>query len=113
MHLLEWIFGLIGLLCPLIGIGVAFYLGKNKIKDIDRLVYGFEIADDSIFFYGLRLMNYGGAFAWRLGAKRSKLIYLREKFDKKFQRPFIIYFYLMVSGGFSAILLFILSKFYL
>ena len=94
-------------------LGMSFYLGRNKIKEIDRLVHGHEITSDSIFYLILRLPAYGGAFAWRWGAKRSKLLHIRDHFDKKFQRPFIITFYLFTIGSISMILLIIWDKFFL
>jgi hypothetical protein len=76
-------------------IGLGLYLGRSKIKIIDQVVLGYEIANDSdnIFYKAMRLMNYGGAFVWRMGAKRSKLLYLNDRFDKKFQRPFKLFFF--------------------
>jgi len=93
-------------------LGMSFYLGRNKIKEIDRLVYGHETSRD-IFSLILRLPAYGGAFAWRWSAKRSHLLYIRDKFDKKFQRPFIITYYLYMLGGLFMILLFIGDKYFL
>jgi len=88
-------------------------LGRSKVKEIDRFVYGYEITSDSIFYLILRLPAYGGAFAWRWGAKRSKLLHIRDQFDKRFQRPFIITFYLYTIGSVSMILLIIWDKFFL
>ncbi len=94
-------------------IGMTFYLGRSKVKEIDRLVYGYEITSDSIFYLILRLPPYGGAFAWRWGAKRSHLLHIRDKFDKQFQRPFIITFYLYTIGSVFLILFVIWDKFFL
>jgi len=102
-----------GLLCGFTFIFMTFLLGKSKIKEIDRLVFGYEVSSDSIFHKGLRLMNYSGAFAWRFGAKRSKLLHIRDQFDKNFQRPFIIYFWLVVTGTSALIISVILDKFVL
>ena len=93
--------------------GMMFYLGRSKIKEVDRLVYGFEIPSDSIFFQGQRLIDYGCAFAWRWGAKRTHLLHIRDHFDKKFQRPFIITFHLLWIGTISMILLYIFDNFFL
>jgi len=94
---------------------MTIYLGKHRIKSIDKVVLGYEIPNeaDSIFYKGIRLMNYSGAFAWHFGAKRSKLLYLRDKFDTQFQRPFKIFFRLVVSGGFGMVVLYILDEFFL
>jgi len=101
----------VGLLCGFTFIFMAFYLRRKKIKEIDRLVYGTEISSDSIFHQGLRLMNYGGAFAWRFGAKRSKLLYIREQFDNRFQRPFIVYFWLVIASVSASTIAILLNKF--
>jgi hypothetical protein len=96
-------------------IGMGLFLGRRKIKEIDKIVHGAEIPDDSdsIFFKGFRLMNYGGAFAWRFGAKRSKLLYLRNHFDERFQRPFKIFFWLVVICCSLIIVIFVLDKLFL
>jgi len=83
------------------------------MKEIDQLVYGYEIPSDSIFFQLLRMPRYGGAFACRWCAKRSHLLYIRDHFDKKFQRPFIVTYYLSIIGGTSIFLLYILDKLFL
>ncbi len=91
----------VGLICGFIFIFMTFYLGRRRIKEIDRVVFGYEISSDSIFYQGLRLMDYGGTFAWRFYARRIGKEWMRERFDKKFQRPFIIRFWLMIIGVLS------------
>ena len=83
---------------------MIFYLGREKVKKIDLLVYGYEIPHDSIFYKIQRVPTYGGAFAWYWGAKRSKLLKIRDHFDKQFQKPFIITFWLMMIGLVSMVL---------
>lgn len=83
------------------------------MKEVDRIVYGYEIPSDSIFFQLLRIPQYGGAFAWRWSAKRSSLLHIRDHFDKSFQRPFIITFHLLWIGTMGMILGVILDKFFL
>ena len=102
MSLNQWIYFSILtliLICIFVGIGMTFYLGWSKMKEIDQLVYGYEIPSDSIFFQLLRMSRYGGAFASRWIAKRAHLLHIRDQFDKKFQRPFIIAHYLLMIGG--------------
>lgn len=111
--MLDWILVTIFLVCAFLGIGLTFYLGRHHVREIDRIVYGFDIPSDSIFFKIQRVPTYGGAFAWRWGAKRSGLEKIRDKFDKKFQIPFIITFWLFVIGAFSMIAGVIVSKFVL
>ena len=83
---------------------MVFYLGIKKVKNIDMLVYGFEIPHDNIFYKMQRIPAYCGAFAWYWGAKRSKLVKIRDQFDKQFQKPFIITFWLLMIGFVSMIL---------
>ena len=101
------------MLCAVVAIGMTFYLGRNKVKEIDRLVYGFEIPDDSIFFQILRLPKYGGVFASRWIAKRCHLTHIRDQFDKKFERPFIITHHLFMIGAIGIVLLYVLDKLFL
>jgi len=100
-------------ICLLLAIAMTFYLGREKCKRIDRLVHGFEIPGDNIFAQILRLPNYGWAFSSPWFAKRSHLTQIRNHFDKKFERPFIITHYLFMVGGLSMVLLFVLDKFFL
>ena len=113
MQTFYWMLLVLVFLSSFAMIGMMFYLGHSKIKEVDRLVYGFEITGDSIFFQGQRVITYGGAFAWRWGAKRSHLLHIRDHFDKKFQRPFIITFYLLWIGTISMIAGATLDKFFL
>lgn len=113
MQTFSWVLTLLIFISMLVGIGMTFYLGRRKVKEIDRLVYGFEIPSDSIFFQVMRIPHYGGAFAWRWGAKRVHLFHIRDQFDKQFQRPFIITFHLYWTGTMGMILLYILDKLFL
>jgi len=113
LETIFWTLNILVLIGGFVVIGMTFYLGRNRIKEIDQLVLGYEVSSDSIFHKGLRLMNYSGAFAWRFGAKRSRLLYIRDQFDKNFQRPFIIYFWLVVTGTSTLIVSVILDKFVL
>lgn len=107
-----WVCSALFLVCGFTAIFVTFYLGRSKIKEIDRLVFGYEISGDSVFYQGFRLMDYGGAFAWRFNARRIGKEWIRERFDKKFQRPFVIRFWLVfITGGFL-ILGIILDKYF-
>jgi len=79
-------------------IGLMFYIGRTRIKEIDKVVYGYEFPHDSIFALGLRVPNYGSAFLWKWSAKRSGLEGKIEHFDKRFRWPFIAAFLLMIFG---------------
>jgi len=79
-------------------IALMFYIGRTRIKEIDKVVYGYEFPHDSIFALGLRVPNYGSAFLWKWSAKRSGLEGKIEHFDKRFRWPFIAVFLLMIFG---------------
>jgi len=114
-HMIQTITSLlaaIAVICGMASIGMTFYLGKNKCKQIDRLVYGFEVPNDNLFAQILRLPNYGWAFASPWFAKRSHLQHIRGHFGKDFERPFIITHYLFMIGTFSVILGVTLSEFF-
>ena len=110
LEVFYWTLAVLACVASFVAIGLTFYLGRNKIKEIDRLVYGYEIPGDSIFFQGQRMMNYGGAFTWRWSAKRAHLLHIRNHFDKKFELPFIITFCLFLTTGLLTIVLFVLDE---
>jgi len=89
---------LLGVIAAFLMIGLMFYIGRTRIKEIDKVVYGYEFPHDSIFALGLRVPNYGSAFLWKWSAKRSGLEGKIEHFDKRFRWPFIAAFLLMVFG---------------
>ena len=78
--------------------GLAFYAGRTRIKEIDKIAHGFEIPHDSIFFVVMRVPNYGGALLWKWYARRIGLEGKIEHFDKRFRWPFIAAFLLMIFG---------------
>ena len=82
------------------------------MKEVDRAVLGYELPTD-IISLALRIPNYAGGFAWRFSARRTKLAGKIEHFDRKFQRPFIITFWLMIVGGSLMILSILIDKFFL
>ena len=88
----------LGLLAVFLMIGLMFYIGRTRIKEIDKVVYGYEFPHDSIFALGLRVPNYGSAFLWKWSAKRSGLEGKIEHFDRRFRWPFIAVFLLMIFG---------------
>lgn len=89
------IFGIF-ILSGFIAIGMIFYIGKTRVKEIDRAVLGYEYPNDSIFALLLRVPNYAGGFLWKWSARRTGLEGKIEHFDKKFRRPFIASFLLMI-----------------
>ena len=103
-QILSLVFVSVFIGCAFIGIAFVFYLGRTRVKQIDKLIYGFEIPHDSIFFKLQRVPSYGAACAWHWGAKRSGMLKIRDQFDKDFQKPFIITFWLFVVGTVSILI---------
>jgi len=94
-------------------IGMTYYLGKHHVKEIDKVVYGHEFPNDSIFALFIRVPNYAGAFAFEWSARRSGLVGKIDKFDAKFRRPFIFTFWLMIVSTTAMIVGFIIEKTFL
>ena len=89
---------------------LTIYIGRTRIKEIDKVVYGYEFPNDSIFSLMLRVPNYGGAFVWEWSARRSGLEGKIEHFDNKFRWPFVADFFLMLIGGICMAALIILDN---
>ncbi len=98
VDLIFVIFLILALLSGFIMIGLMFYIGKTRIKAIDKVVYGFEFPNDSIFALMIRVPNYSGAFLWKWSAKRSGLEGKIEHFDAKFRWPFKAVMLLTIFG---------------
>jgi len=105
-------FSVAGSLCIFIAIGLMFYIGKTRIKEIDKAVLGYEYPHDSIFSLMLRIPNYGGGFLWKWSAKRGKLQGKIEHFDSKFKWPFVLSFLLMMAGIFCLIISVLIGEYY-
>lgn len=89
IELITLIFGMTGLVAGFIMIGLLFYIGKTRIKEIDKAVLGYEFPHDSIFALIIRVPNYAGGFMWKWSARRTGLEGKIEHFDRKFRWPFI------------------------
>ena len=100
----------LGLLCGFIFIGLLFYIGKTRIKAIDKVVLGYEFPYDSIFALIVRVPNYAGGFMWKWSARRSGLEGKIEHFDARFRWPFIATMVLVIVGLSSLILAAIAKK---
>lgn len=101
MSIVEIIFMLVvplGVLSGFIVIGLLFYIGKTRIKEIDRAVLGYEFPHDSIFALIIRVPNYAGGFMWKWSARRTGLEGKIEHFDQKFQWPFKAAMILTIFG---------------
>ena len=97
LEITSLILDLAGMLFWLFFFGMVFYLGRDKIKEVDKFVIGHEY-HIGFRLQGICVMSYGGAFAWRWAAKRGHLLEIRDEFDPHFQRPFILAFYSMWLG---------------
>ncbi len=85
-------------ICGFSLVAMTLYLGRRHVKEVDRAVWGHELSTDIITLFA-RAPAYAAGFAWRLFARRNGLAGKIEHFDRKFQRPFIITFWLMVVSG--------------
>ena len=94
-------------------IGMTYYLGRRHVKEIDRLVYGYEFPNDSIFALFIRVPNYAGAFTFKWSAKRSGLSEVIKNFDDKFRKPFVFTFWSMILSLISLLLAIFLDKTFL
>jgi hypothetical protein len=90
------ILALLGVVSGIIAIGLLFYIGKTRIKEIDKAVLGYEFPHDSIFALIIRVPNYAGGFMWKWSARRGHLEGKIEHFDQKFQWPFKAVMVLMI-----------------
>ncbi len=87
---------LASMLCGLIFIGLLFYIGKTRIKEIDKAILGYEFPHDSIFALIIRVPNYAGGFIWKWSAKRTGLTGKIKHFDTRFKWPFIAVMILVI-----------------
>ena len=112
LEITMFIFLVVGILFQIISIGLLFYIGKTRIKEIDKAVLGYEFPNDSIFALGLRVPNYSGGFVSKWCAKRGRLTGKIEHFDSSFRRPFIIYYLFFMSSIFFIIASVVISELY-
>lgn len=116
MNSLELTFivlGLCGLILSFTVIGLMFFIGKTRIKEIDKVVYGYEFPNDSIFAQMIRVPSYGGAFLWRWSAKRSGLKAKIEHFDKSFQWPFKVVLLLSFLSIICFVLAYVIQNYFI
>lgn len=78
-----------------VAIGLMFYIGRTRIKVIDKAVLGYEFPNDSIFSLIIRIPNYASGFLWEWSARRTGLKGKIEHFDKRFRWPFVTSFILV------------------
>ena len=56
-ELISLILAFLFVLFGAIGLGLLFYIGKTRIKEIDKAVLGYEFPHDSIFVLIIRVPN--------------------------------------------------------
>ena len=88
---------LMSMLCGMVMIGLLFYVGKTRIKKIDKAVLGYEFPNDSIFALIIRVPGYAGGFMWKWSAKRTGLTGKIEHFDLRFRWPFVTIMVLAIT----------------
>ena len=74
----------------LVSLIIMVVLGRTRMKEVDKYVYGHKFEHDSIFFQIARVPQYLTVFSSRWFAKRTGQLEFYEHFDKKFKRPFLI-----------------------
>lgn len=109
---IELVIAISAILCAFASMGTLLYLGKHHVKELDKLIYGHELPNDSFFFLMLRVPNYALAFIWPFYAKRAGLLAIHDKFDRSFKRPFVLHMLLLISGIVLLIILGNLQKYY-
>lgn len=98
VEMVTLILGIMALVAGFTMIGLLFYIGKTRIKEIDKAVLGYEFPHDSIFALIIRVPNYAGGFMWKWSARRGHLEGKIEHFDQKFQWPFKAVMILAIFG---------------
>lgn len=92
-------------------IGLLFYIGKTRIKEIDKAILGYEFPHDSIFALLVRVPNYSGGFMWKWFARLTGLEGKIEHFDSRFRWPFIASLVLGIVGVILIVIATILMKY--
>ncbi|MBL1261928.1 MAG: hypothetical protein COB33_015575 [Thiotrichaceae bacterium] len=95
-----------------ISLALMFYIGRTRVKEIDKVVYGYEFPHDSIFALMIRVPNYASGFLWKWSARRSGLEDKIEHFDKRFRWPFIAAFLLAIFGMVCLIIALLFEKYF-
>ncbi|HED15998.1 MAG TPA: hypothetical protein ENI64_04150 [Gammaproteobacteria bacterium] len=103
---LAIIFGFVSLV-------IVVILGRTRMKEVDKYVYGHNFEHDSIFFQIARLPQYTTVFSSRWYAKRTGQLEFYEHFDKKFKQPFLFSFYFAVLSGFFIFITWVIQGYYL
>ena len=84
----------LGVIAGFLMIPLMFYIERTRIKEMDKVVYGFEFTNDSIFFIFFRTPEYSLIFLSKLYAKKNGFDKKIAHLDKRFRWPFIAAFLL-------------------
>jgi len=98
LEIISLVVAFLAVFSAFIAIGLLFYIGKTRIKEIDKAVLGYEMPHDSIFALIIRVPNYAGGFMWKWSARRTGLEGKIEHFDSHFQWPFKAVMVLTITG---------------
>jgi len=88
------------------------YIRLTRIRQIDKLVYGYEFPNDNLVAFAIRATNYAGAFTWKWSAKRGGLEKVIEQFDFRYKWPFVVFFIMMFTGIVFIIIAYVLKKYF-
>ncbi len=111
-ELLSLVAFILAMLCGLITFVMLIVLGRTRMKEIDKYIYGHEFEHDSIFFQMARLPQYISVFASRWFAKRTGQLEFYEHFDKKFKRPFLVAYMIVILGVLLMALSWVITEYY-
>lgn len=112
LQIISFSFAILFVISVSLSIGLMFYIGKTRIKEIDKAVLGYVVPHDSIFYLMIRIPNYASGFLWKWSAKRNGLEGKIEGFDKKFRWPFIASFILVIFGMSCAVFGVLFDKYF-
>ncbi len=89
-------------------IPLLFYIARTRIKEMDKVVYGFEFPNDNIFSVFFRVPNYSLIFLWKLYAEKNGFKEKIAHLDKGFRWPFVA---VSLLSAFNIFLIIIMTLF--
>ena len=110
--LLFLTFFAVAMICAVVSLVMLMILGRTRMKKIDKYIYGHEFEHDSIFFQIARLPQYILVFSSRWFAKRTGQLEFYEHFDKKFKRPFLVAYMIVIFGALFMGLAWVVKEYY-
>jgi len=100
------------IICAIVSFVMLIRLGRTRMKEIDKYIYGHEFEHDNIFFQMARLPQYITVFSSRWYAKRTGQLEFYGHFDKKFKRPFLVAYMIVMLGALFMGLAWIVKEYY-